>query len=168
MAQRKSISDKVRLETLKRDNFTCTSCGKSPALFPELQIDAVRLEIDHINPHSKWGSDNLDNLQTLCMQCNRGKWNHESLNITIIDKINILLDNINPKIIEAISSEGGARVVANEGDFSELMRLCELADFYKIEIDSCFYGFGAGLSQGIYTIRDNGASKVNFIITINI
>ena len=53
MAQRKSISDKVRLETLKRDNFTCTSCGKSPALFPELQIDAVRLEIDHINPHSK-------------------------------------------------------------------------------------------------------------------
>jgi len=128
MAKRKAIPDKIRLQVLKRDNFTCRSCGKSPALYPEIQIDVVNLEIDHFKPHSKGGSNSLDNLHTLCMQCNRGKGNDESLNITIQNKIRILLERINPKVVESIENNGNARVVANENDYQELFRLCELTD----------------------------------------
>jgi 5-methylcytosine-specific restriction endonuclease McrA len=54
MKKRKAISAMKRLEVLKRDKFTCQSCGKSPAMYPEIEIDAVpKLEIDHIQPHSK-------------------------------------------------------------------------------------------------------------------
>ncbi|MCA9302477.1 HNH endonuclease, partial [candidate division WWE3 bacterium] len=69
MTKRKAIPAKIRLKVLQRDNFTCQSCGKSPALYPELLgIDAFpKLEIDHFDPHSKGGSDEIDNLQTLCI-----------------------------------------------------------------------------------------------------
>ncbi|MBR2352886.1 MAG: HNH endonuclease, partial [Clostridia bacterium] len=35
--------------------------------------DGVKLEVDHIIPVSKGGKSTLDNLQTLCERCNRGK-----------------------------------------------------------------------------------------------
>jgi len=166
MAKRKTISAKKRLEVLKRDNFTCQVCGKSPALFPELQIDVVELEIDHFRPHSKGGSDDSDNLQTLCMMCNRGKGNNEDLNITVQDKMAILLRKVNPKILEEVSATGRARVVANENDFQELIRLNSLFDSYEIlVIPNTISGYRAGFNMGIYTIEDNYGTKVNFIIT---
>lgn len=33
----------------------------------------VKLEVDHIIPVAEDGGDALDNLQTLCFDCNRGK-----------------------------------------------------------------------------------------------
>ena len=62
------ISDKLRYQVLKRDNFKCCACGASPAKDP-----AVELHIDHIVPWSKGGETKLDNLQTLCSRCNIGK-----------------------------------------------------------------------------------------------
>jgi len=60
MARRKKIPDRIRLKVLARDNYTCQSCGKSPALYPELEIDVFsKLEIDHFQPHSKLGSDDI-------------------------------------------------------------------------------------------------------------
>lgn len=161
MAKRKSISDKKRLEVLKRDNFTCQSCSKSPALYPELQIDAVvKLEIDHFQPHSKNGSDDLENLHTLCIQCNRGKGNDDSLNITIQNKIN-------PDILKEINLNGNARVVANDTDYNELARLNDLCNSYRIEIiPNTIMGYHAGYNMGIYTINDNNGSKTNFILSV--
>lgn len=165
MTTRKNIPDKIRLQVLKRDNFTCKSCGKSPAFHPELQIDVIKLEIDHFNPHSKGGSNNLDNLQTLCIQCNRGKGNDENLNITIKNKIDILLDYINPEINKLLRTTNNVKVVANEVDYSELSRLCGLTNFYKINfIPNTIMGYRAGYNLGIYTINDNGGSKINFIL----
>lgn len=58
----------LRWRVANRDSFRCQHCGKSPA------VDAgVRLHIDHIVPWSEGGETVLENLQTLCSECNLGK-----------------------------------------------------------------------------------------------
>lgn len=63
------LSQKKRFEVLKRDNFRCQYCGKTGK--------DVTLEVDHIKPKSKWGTDDMENLITCCRECNMGKWNEE-------------------------------------------------------------------------------------------
>jgi len=165
MKKRKNISQKLRLQILERDLFTCHICGKSPALYPELQIDVVRLEIDHFQPYSKNGSDEIDNLQTLCISCNRGKGNDERLNQTVEDKINILLNEINPEILTEIEINKQAQIVANDSEYQELSRLNNLHKVYDITvIPSTIFGYHAMYNAGIYTFNDNHAGKVNFVL----
>ncbi|MEG3991578.1 HNH endonuclease [Microcoleus sp. S28C3] len=57
---------------LARDKWKCLSCGRSAP------TDGVLLELDHIIPRSKGGSDDMSNLQTLCKKCNIGKSNRDS------------------------------------------------------------------------------------------
>lgn len=64
---RDEIPPSLRYQVLKRDNFTCQKCGRKA---PE-----VKLEVDHILPWSCGGPTVLDNLQTLCEECNKGKSN---------------------------------------------------------------------------------------------
>lgn len=67
MAKRKALSKKVRFEVFKRDKFICQYCGRnSPNII---------LEIDHIEPVSKGGTNEILNLITSCKECNRGKTN---------------------------------------------------------------------------------------------
>lgn len=61
---------RLRFKVMMRDRFTCKACGASPAI----QV-GVELHVDHITPWSKGGDTSLDNLQTLCSQCNLGKGN---------------------------------------------------------------------------------------------
>ena len=68
----RAISDKLRYQVLKRDNFKCCACGASPA-----KDSSVVLHIDHIIPWSKGGATSLENLQTLCSRCNMGKSDSE-------------------------------------------------------------------------------------------
>jgi hypothetical protein len=69
---RHPISLRDRTNVLKRDGYRCIKCaacsktGKS-----------VRLEVDHIIPVSKGGDNHLENLQTLCSDCNLGKSNQD-------------------------------------------------------------------------------------------
>lgn len=72
---RKPIGKKLRFEILKRDSFTCCYCGSKPP--------KVVLEIDHIMPYSKGGSDRIENLITSCFDCNRGKSNIELSSIPL-------------------------------------------------------------------------------------
>ena len=58
----------LRWRVANRDSFRCQHCGKSPAVHA-----GVRLHIDHIVPWSKGGETVLENLQTLCSECNLGK-----------------------------------------------------------------------------------------------
>lgn len=55
---RDKINPRLRWKILQRDNFTCTKCGRRP---PQ-----VRLEVDHISPLAKGGTNNEKNLATLC------------------------------------------------------------------------------------------------------
>jgi predicted restriction endonuclease len=67
LLKRKTLSAKLRYEVFKRDQFKCRICGRT--------AKETKLEVDHIIPVSKGGTDDLDNLQTLCVDCNRGKSN---------------------------------------------------------------------------------------------
>lgn len=67
---RRDINLRLRFNIMKRDNFKCCMCGRSPATTPGLE-----LHIDHIKPWSKGGETVIDNLQTLCSDCNLGKSN---------------------------------------------------------------------------------------------
>lgn len=67
-ARNRNINEKDRLKVLKRDHYTCAKCGRSPAT----QRGCI-LHIDHIIPFSKGGSNEIENLQTLCDKCNLGK-----------------------------------------------------------------------------------------------
>ena len=81
--KRKKISKQLRAQILRRDNSKCRMCGRS--------IDEVSLEVDHIIPMSEGGTDELDNLATLCRDCNRGKSNLKFNNYT---KINLIPNDI--------------------------------------------------------------------------
>lgn len=62
-AVRTTLSVRKRFFVLKRDHYRCHLCNAT----------GVPLEVDHVIPAAKGGSDALDNLQALCVPCNRGK-----------------------------------------------------------------------------------------------
>ena len=64
--KRKPIKPSLRFEILKRDDYRCQMCGVTAK-------DGATLEIDHIHPVSKGGTNDPDNLQVLCRDCNAGK-----------------------------------------------------------------------------------------------
>jgi diadenosine tetraphosphate (Ap4A) HIT family hydrolase/5-methylcytosine-specific restriction endonuclease McrA len=59
------VSGTLRYEVLKRAKFRCELCGVS--------ADVRALEVDHITPRSKGGTDEIENLQALCYICNSMK-----------------------------------------------------------------------------------------------
>jgi 5-methylcytosine-specific restriction enzyme A len=59
------IAASIRVDVLSRDGYKCVFCGRNS--------QEISLEIDHIFPFSQGGSNKPDNLQTLCIDCNRGK-----------------------------------------------------------------------------------------------
>ena len=63
------ISNILRDKVFERDNYICQYCGRSS------WKDEVKLEVDHIMPISKGGTDDINNLTTSCRKCNRGKMN---------------------------------------------------------------------------------------------
>ena len=65
--QRKMMTDSLRYNILKRDNFRCVLCGRSA------QDGETILQVDHIIPVSKGGKTVESNLRTLCKTCNMGK-----------------------------------------------------------------------------------------------
>jgi 5-methylcytosine-specific restriction enzyme A len=58
------LTEKQRVFILNRDKC-CQLCGRRP---PE-----VILEVDHIFPVARGGTNDIGNLQALCRECNRAK-----------------------------------------------------------------------------------------------
>lgn len=65
---RRNMTLSMRYEILKRNGFRCVRCGRSPAT-----EKGVQLHVDHIKAWANGGETVLDNLQTLCSDCNLGK-----------------------------------------------------------------------------------------------
>jgi hypothetical protein len=61
--RRRAIPARVMLAVFRRDNFRCVRCK---TVKPDLTID-------HIQPVSLGGGDELANLQTMCKSCNSRK-----------------------------------------------------------------------------------------------
>lgn len=63
------VSGTIRYEVMKRAKSRCELCGVS--------TEFRALEIDHIIPRSKGGSDDISNFQVLCTSCNGTKNNRD-------------------------------------------------------------------------------------------
>jgi 5-methylcytosine-specific restriction enzyme A len=61
---RRGIDKDIRAHILKRDNYTCQNCGRTDCCSPH---------IDHIKPVALGGTNDLENLQVLCANCNLTK-----------------------------------------------------------------------------------------------
>lgn len=64
----RTINWRIRFVVMKRDNFKCKNCGRSPATDQN-----IILHVDHIKAWANGGETVLENLQTLCSICNIGK-----------------------------------------------------------------------------------------------
>jgi hypothetical protein len=60
-----ALSKSIRFEVFKRDAFTCQYCGR--------KAPDVLLEVDHVEPVSQGGTNDLLNLVSACRDCNAGK-----------------------------------------------------------------------------------------------
>ena len=78
MGDRKDISKKTRFEIFKRDSFTCQYCGR--------KAPDVLLVIDHIEPVSKGGTNDILNLITSCQECNAGKSDRRLADTAVVDR----------------------------------------------------------------------------------
>lgn len=69
MSDREPIGKRIRFDIFRRDGFRCRYCGRT--------AEEVILEVDHVIPVCKGGTNDECNLVTSCFDCNRGK--HGSL-----------------------------------------------------------------------------------------
>jgi 5-methylcytosine-specific restriction endonuclease McrA len=71
-----------RFEIYKKDNFSCVYCKRKFKIPIDwdykkaIHDGEMFLEIDHIIPLSKNGSDKIENKQSLCQKCNNKKSNN--------------------------------------------------------------------------------------------
>jgi len=70
--------EQFRYEVFKRDNYTCVKCGKRKIIVSKFDgkeyPDDSNLIADHIKPLAREGKMwDMDNLQTLCTDCNKIK-----------------------------------------------------------------------------------------------
>ena len=86
----------LRLKCLERDDYTCKLCGFKPEIpevykttFPH-QIDSFKSSnfvADHIKPIALGGDEwDINNLQTLCLLCNKKKTRQDIIEIGIETK----------------------------------------------------------------------------------
>ena len=127
--------DSLREQVLKRDNYTCKCCGKQKGR-------GVQLNADHILPHNMGGKSVIDNLQTLCKECNLLK------NVDIID-YNITKSNLSsPLPLKSILSTKS-----------------DLIENYLARVINSIYHCKAFCSLK-YSARSNGINYRNWEITL--
>ena len=134
------INKSLRFEVFKRDSFTCQYCGR--------QTPQTTLEIDHIIPKSKSGTDDINNLITSCFDCNRGKGAVPLSVLKITDTRKKEIERLKErrKQIEAYES------FLHEEKVKEEQILQEINDYW------------ASFCNGQYIISEKGLSSVRLFL----
>lgn len=77
MANKSGVPGALRRKIFRRDNYTCADCGlvgfevKTRSGYGHhTSIAGVYLSIDHKHPRSLGGTNDEDNLRTVCTRCN--------------------------------------------------------------------------------------------------
>jgi diadenosine tetraphosphate (Ap4A) HIT family hydrolase len=70
------VSGTLKYEVLKRAKFRCELCG--------IPAEERALEVDHIKPRNKGGTDDISNLQALCFRCNATKRDHDDTDFRVV------------------------------------------------------------------------------------
>ena len=70
----KAPTPKHRMKIIKRDNYRCAICGRSPKSNSDIE-----LHVHHIRPFGKGGMTEDENLITLCHTCHNGLHPHADL-----------------------------------------------------------------------------------------
>lgn len=65
---------KLRKLVLERDMYVCVLCRKN-------NIVKYATDVDHIKPKAQGGSDDIENLQSLCRACHRKKTSKEKIRL---------------------------------------------------------------------------------------
>lgn len=135
--KRKPISKKLRFEIFKRDFFRCQYCGSFPP--------NVVLEVDHINPLSKGGENDINNLITSCFSCNRGKSNNELNQIpnSLLENIDIAKEKLKQykqykKLNESINKIINNDIEKVNNMFMVFYPYCSLSESFKVNTIKVF------------------------------
>jgi hypothetical protein len=64
----RQVGPRLRFRVFQRDRFRCVACGRSPATDLSIVLHA-----DHVTAVALGGKTAIENLQTLCQDCNLGK-----------------------------------------------------------------------------------------------
>lgn len=135
--RRAGISGRVRAEVLRGKR--CAMCGRTPL------EDGVKLAVDHKLPQSWGGTDEIENLQPLCEECNGGKQAWFSSMEPYAAEIRAASAHPEPQrrigeLLKAMHGEpaplGLIEAVASQGNFQDdaVRRLRELRDLgWKIQ-----------------------------------
>lgn len=138
--KRKTLSKKTRFEVFKRDSFKCQYCG---ACAPE-----AILVVDHIDPISKNGADEMVNYITACQPCNAGKSDRRLDDTTVLQKQKAQLDELNTRR-EQLEMMLDWRNGLKSLDETALEAVC---DEWK------------NLTKGQYYLNDTGQQKVRQLL----
>ena len=65
MKRTRNLDPVLKFQVLNKYNFVCQFCGESKT--------SAEMEVDHLVPVSRCGSDSTANLTASCKKCNRGK-----------------------------------------------------------------------------------------------
>lgn len=146
--RRKAISKKVRFDVFKRDSFKCQYCGKSA---PD-----VVLHIDHIQPVSKGGMNDIHNLLTACAECNGGKGGTELHDDSAIQKQRQQLQELNER-----REQLEMMLKWREG----LTEICEagasaVAEAWAEALENAFYLNESGQREAKALVKKFGVSEV--------
>lgn len=69
--ERAKVTKDLWFKVMKYHNWKCACCGLQNFFNENMFID--KMELDHIQPVSRWGYSTWNNLQVLCRKCNRSK-----------------------------------------------------------------------------------------------
>jgi 5-methylcytosine-specific restriction endonuclease McrA len=81
MAMKSGVPGALRRRVFRRDGYACQECGLAGrevrwgnGVFTHpTSVEGVYLSIDHVHPKSLGGTNDPDNLRTLCTTCNTRK-----------------------------------------------------------------------------------------------